>query len=92
MRTWTGFVPFKVQPSTGLLWAHEHSDGVSGPTKAGDLLFSWGIISSSGICGARNYLIKLWTATKNTTVRRLHWHWLTGGDKSNRGNVFTDLW
>ena len=33
-------MPFKVQPSTGLLWAHEHSDGVSGPTKAGDLLFS----------------------------------------------------
>jgi len=29
MRTWTGFVRFVVQPSAGLLWAHEHSNGGS---------------------------------------------------------------
>ena len=35
-----GFVRFVVQPSTGLLWAHERSNGGSVPTKAGDLLLS----------------------------------------------------
>jgi len=34
------FVWFVVQPSTGLLWAHEHSDGGSVRTRAGDLLLS----------------------------------------------------
>ena len=29
--------------------------------------------------------------TKNTTMRRLHLHWSTGGHKSNTGNVFPDF-
>ena len=97
MRTWTGFVRFVVQPSTGLLWAHEHSDGGWVPTKAGVLLLSWGITSSSDIWGARNYfssclnLIKTWVSTKYTIMQHLHWHWSTGGDKPNTGSVFPDI-